>query len=75
MLDLSNKAFLIAQMERKNVFLIFHASWCGGSKKLDKVMILTAVKNYFQRVIFLNIRLLGNRLTKRILRIQLLWNY
>lgn len=36
-----------AKLENKNVFLIFHASWCGWCKKMEKNMDDPAVKSYF----------------------------
>ena len=34
--EIMNKAYNEAKVENKNVFLIFHASWCGWCKKMDK---------------------------------------
>ncbi len=42
-----NKAQNQAKVENKNVFLIFHASWCGWCKKMEKNMDDPAVKPYF----------------------------
>ena len=36
-----------AAAENKNVFLIFHASWCGWCHKMDTSMSDPAVKKYF----------------------------
>lgn len=36
-----------AKVENKNVFLVFHASWCGWCKKMEKNMDDPAVKSYF----------------------------
>lgn len=33
-----DKAYAAAKAEKKNVFVIFHASWCGWCKKMDKNM-------------------------------------
>ncbi len=33
-----DKAFNTAKTQNKNVFLMFHASWCGWCKKMDKNM-------------------------------------
>jgi thioredoxin-related protein len=42
-----NAAMGEAKLSGKNVFLIFHASWCGWCKKLDKVMESTELKRFF----------------------------
>ena len=36
-----------AKIENKNIFLIFHASWCGWCKKMEKNMDDPIVKSYF----------------------------
>jgi len=36
-----------AEKEGKNVFIIFHASWCGWCKKMDAKMADPAIKAYF----------------------------
>jgi thioredoxin-related protein len=36
-----------AAKENKNVFIIFHASWCGWCHKMDTAMNDPAVKRYF----------------------------
>ncbi|WP_353097987.1 thioredoxin domain-containing protein [Empedobacter brevis] len=34
--EILTKAQNQAKVENKNVFLIFHASWCGWCKKMEK---------------------------------------
>jgi thioredoxin-related protein len=41
------KAFKQAIRENKNVFVIFHASWCGWCKKLDASLNDPKIKKYF----------------------------
>ncbi len=45
--DIMNTAFTKAKKENKNVFLIFHASWCGWCKKMDKQMLDDCCKKLF----------------------------
>ncbi|MGV0829266.1 thioredoxin family protein [Empedobacter brevis] len=45
--EILTKAQNQAKVENKNVFLIFHASWCGWCKKMEKNMDDPAVKSYF----------------------------
>lgn len=40
-------AYAQAAKEHKNVFVIFHASWCGWCKRLDASMNDASVKKYF----------------------------
>ena len=40
-------AYKKAAKENKNVFVIFHASWCGWCKKLDESMNDVTTKKYF----------------------------
>lgn len=45
--ELMNEAFQRASSENKNVFVIFHASWCGWCHKMDSAMNDVAVKKFF----------------------------
>jgi len=45
--EILTKAENQAKVENKNVFLVFHASWCGWCKKMEKNMDDPAVKSYF----------------------------
>ncbi|MFV0187470.1 thioredoxin family protein [Empedobacter falsenii] len=45
--EILTKAQNQAKVENKNVFLIFHASWCGWCKKMEKNMDDPLVKSYF----------------------------
>lgn len=47
--EIMNKAYDQAKVENKNVFLIFHASWCGWCKKMEKNMEDPLVKVYFDQ--------------------------
>jgi len=44
---LLNAAFTKAKAENKNVFIIFHASWCGWCHKMDTAMNDGSVKKFF----------------------------
>jgi thioredoxin-related protein len=45
--DILKLAYSRAAKEKKNVFLIFHASWCGWCKKMDTAMTDQSVKKFF----------------------------
>jgi thioredoxin-related protein len=42
------EAYHMAAKENKNVFIIFHASWCGWCHKMDKSMNDPGCKNFFE---------------------------
>jgi thiol-disulfide isomerase/thioredoxin len=46
--SIMNKAFAKAKVENKNVFIMFHASWCGWCKKMDASMNLESTKEMFE---------------------------
>ncbi|MFB6458052.1 thioredoxin family protein [Chitinophaga sp. Hz27] len=43
------EASALAAKEQKNVFLMFHASWCGWCHKMDMAMNDAACKNAFEK--------------------------
>ena len=45
--DILKEASLQAGKEKKNVFVIFHASWCGWCKRMDKSMSDELCKKFF----------------------------
>ena len=45
--EILKKASEKAKLENKNVFVMFHASWCGWCKKMDKGMNYEACKSFF----------------------------
>ncbi|WP_166966518.1 thioredoxin family protein [Yeosuana marina] len=47
--DILIKATAQAQKENKNVFIMFHASWCGWCKKMDRKMNDLACKDLFDQ--------------------------
>jgi len=44
-----NKALTQAKVENKNVLLVFHASWCGWCKLMEKNMELPTIKPLFDK--------------------------
>lgn len=45
--DVLKEAYQQAAREKKNVFLMFHASWCGWCHKMDTAMNDRSVKKFF----------------------------
>lgn len=45
--EIMSKALKQARAENKNVFLMFHASWCGWCKRMDASMKDEKTKDYF----------------------------
>jgi thioredoxin-related protein len=45
--EILNGAYKQAAKEAKNVFVLFHASWCGWCHKMDSAMNDPLVKNFF----------------------------
>jgi thioredoxin-related protein len=45
--EILKEAYQHAAKEKKNVFIMFHASWCGWCRKMDTSMNDKAVKKFF----------------------------
>jgi thiol-disulfide isomerase/thioredoxin len=45
--DVMAQAYSKAKKENKNVLLIFHASWCGWCRKMDKSLADTSCNKFF----------------------------
>jgi thiol-disulfide isomerase/thioredoxin len=59
---LLNKAYKQAAKEKKNVFVIFHASWCGWCKKLEASINDPSCKDYFDKsFIFVHLTVLESK--------------
>lgn len=46
--DILKEAYQAAAKENKNVFIMFHASWCGWCHKMDKSMNDDSCKKFFE---------------------------
>jgi len=46
--EILKNAFQVAAQENKNVFIIFHASWCGWCHKMDNSMKDETCRNFFE---------------------------
>lgn len=47
--EVLNAALKKAKAEKKNVMMVFHASWCGWCRKMDASLKDPAVKPYFDK--------------------------
>jgi thioredoxin-related protein len=45
--EVLKEASQVAAKEKKNVFIIFHASWCGWCHRMDSIMNNAACKKFF----------------------------
>lgn len=46
--EILKEAYQVAAKENKNVFIMFHASWCGWCHRMDKSMNDEACKKFFE---------------------------
>jgi thiol-disulfide isomerase/thioredoxin len=59
---LLSKAYKQAAKEKKNVFVIFHASWCGWCKKLDASINDPSCSDYFNKsFVFVHLTVLESK--------------
>ncbi len=57
-----NDAYKVAAREKKNVFVIFHASWCGWCKKLEASINDPSCKDFFQNnYVFVHLTVLESK--------------
>ncbi|MDP4222797.1 MAG: thioredoxin family protein [Bacteroidota bacterium] len=55
-------AYKVAASQKKNVFVIFHASWCGWCKKLEASINDPSCSDYFNRnYIFIHLTVLESK--------------
>jgi thioredoxin-related protein len=47
--EILKQAYTQAAKENKNVFILFHASWCGWCHKMDDAMNDPSVKDFFDK--------------------------
>lgn len=47
--EILQQAYAKAAKEKKNVMVIFHASWCGWCRKMDASLNDASVKDYFDK--------------------------
>jgi|WetSurMetagenome_2_1015567.scaffolds.fasta_scaffold12314_3 thioredoxin-related protein len=56
-----SKAYKQAAKEKKNVFVIFHASWCGWCKKIDASVEDPSCSDYFNKnYVFVHLTIMEN---------------
>jgi len=45
--EIMNDAYAQATQQNKNVFVMWHASWCGWCHRMDSLMNMPEIKDYF----------------------------